>query len=180
MPQRFPESIDGFVDPWQDCSKGREYHGAYPLSEFDRLTPLLASLEGEAAFALRFGQDDDRRPVITGRVNAELSLVCQRCLHAMALSVSSEVALSPVSGLEESARLPESLDPLLVADGTVRLRDIVEDELIVAVPVIARHGDSECQLSIEPVSDGETQSQRAESPFAVLASLKKSGDDEKR
>ena len=137
MPQHSPVSVDGFVDPWHDCDEDRAYDGAYPLTELVRLTPLLASSEGGAAFALRFGHDDERRPVITGRVEAELSLTCQRCLQPMTLSVSSEVALSPVRGLEESARLPEALDPLLVVDNRVRLRDIVEDELIMAVPAPA-------------------------------------------
>jgi len=115
--------------------------------------------------------------VITGRVTAELVLICQRCLQPMNLAVCSEVALSPVRGLEESARLPEILDPLLVEDASVRLRDIVEDELIMKVPTIARHEEGACELTIEAAVEDQTEDQRAENPFAVLASLKKSSDD---
>ncbi len=172
MAQPLPE----FVDPWRVCEQGRNYVGAYALDELARLTPLLASSQGEAAFALRFGYDDEHRLLVAGRVEANLSLICQRCLQPMDLVARAVVALSPVRGLEEAARLPEELDPLLVESDQLRLRDIVEDELIMAIPSIARHSESECRLMAEAETGEETERQHAANPFAVLASLKKSGD----
>jgi uncharacterized protein len=144
------------------------------------LTPLLASSEGAAAFVLRFGRDEQHRPVIVGSVEANLSLICQRCLQPMDLPVRAEIGLGAVRGLEEAAALPESLDPLLVDDDSVRLRDIVEDELIMAVPAIARHEEDECQLALKSEEEDRTEDSRAENPFAVLASLNISSDDAKR
>lgn len=173
MSHRFPE----YLDPWQACGKEREFAGTYRLADLDRLTPLLASVEGEAAFALRFGHDDERRPTVTGHVDANLSLICQRCLQPMDLAVHSVVALSPVQGLEESTRLPELLDPLLVENHRVCLRDLVEDELIMALPSIPRHAASECRAAEDGNGGNETNGEDADNPFAVLAALKSSGND---
>jgi uncharacterized protein len=170
MSNRLPDR----VDPWQLCAKGQVLEGRLALRELRRLAPLLASEEGEAAFALGFSKDDERRAVIRGRVTAELALVCQRCLEPMALGVAAEVGLALTRGLDEAARLPDDLDPLLVGDDGLDPRDLLEDELILAVPVTPRHRRDECSMP-GGVADEAPRAEPAEreNPFAVLSALKK-------
>jgi uncharacterized protein len=174
MSQRLPVRID----PWQVCEKGRDVEGSFPLDGFDRLAPLLASSRGEAAFALRFGRDGERRFTIRGSVSAELTLTCQRCFRPLVLDVDARVELGPVRGLEEAARLPASLEPLLVTENGIRLRELVEDELLMAIPSIPRHEEDDCApMTPSAVSPTKSEDSDTDNPFAVLSALKQENDE---
>jgi len=169
------------ADPRRLCEQGKSFAGKVALRELARLTPLLASDEGEAAFTLEFDQDREKRPRIRGHVQATLSLVCQRCLGDMALQVDAGFQLTPVSGPREAEMLPDDYDPLMLDEPLLRLLDLVEDELILAIPPAPRHSGLACgashsgQEQAEPV---EGTPPRADSPFAMLAKLKRDNNDE--
>ena len=76
--------------------------------------------------------------------------------------------------------LSPEYEPLFVEDEPLHLADIVEDELILALPAVAMHPESECTGAQHPSRDGEEESQPAEAkpnPFAVLAKLKREQKD---
>ena len=160
------------VDPWQLCANNRSFEGHISLDALNRLRPLLASTDGEAAFTLLFARDDDKRPIVKGSVDAVLQLVCQRCLEPVRLVISTTFALGLVESLDEASGLPDTLDPLWVDGGELILADIVEDELILAVPVTPRHVEAECSVSIDEFKLPEGVEPRRDNPFAVLKSLK--------
>lgn len=165
------------ADPWQLCAKDRSFKGEIPLKALGRLTPLLASDAGAAAFVLAFGRDQKGRPLVEGRVAAALSLVCQRCLGTMPLAVAQEFRLRLVAGLDEAMALPDELDPLVVEDGQLNLRDIIEDELILAVPTTPRHRIAECPVRVETGAPLPGAAPERENPFAVLTALKRGEHD---
>ena len=76
--------------------------------------------------------------------------------------------------MAEADLLPESYEPLLVNEPTVSLLEMIEDELLLSLPLVIRHEESECQLKQE-YSNGATDDHEgpAEHPFAVLEQLKK-------
>ncbi len=154
----------------------RRFEGRLPLSAMARLADLLADPEGEARFALEFGHDALKTPFAELQVDAELPLVCQRSLERFLQPVSLTQRYALVRAAEGDdedveAALPPGCEALMVADdGLVRPAELVEDELILAVPLVPVKPGS------EPVerdwSVPEEDEQRA-SPFAALAALKK-------
>ena len=175
MSNRLPDR----VDPWQLCARGQVLEGRVPLGALRRLVPLLASSEGEAAFTLAFSKDAERRPVVQVDVTAGLDLVCQRCLGKLRLDVREMFSLGLVEGLEQAERLPEELEPQLVDETGLDPREVVEDALILAVPVTPRHAPGECTTpGASSSADGPAEEQKRENPFAVLSTLKK-GDRSK-
>lgn len=169
------------ADPRRLCEQGKSFAGRIALRDFPRLTPLLASVEGEAAFTLEFDRDPERRPRIRGQVRARLALICQRCLQTMELPVEVSFQLSPVNGPREAENLPEDYDPLLIEQALLHPQDLVEDELILAIPPAARHPEAECAISmadfvVEP-DVPESRGPRKENPFAVLSKLKRDNDE---
>jgi uncharacterized protein len=167
MSSRLPER----VDPWRLADQAETLVGTFPLGEMPRLAPLLADSGGEVRFTLFFGRDADRRAVIRGEVAAELPLLCQRCLAAFGLSVESRVMLAVVTGPDEANALPEQYEALLAEEATVRLRDIVEEELLLSVPAVPRHDDTGCSRAESgPRQAGDTTS--SSKPFDVLAGLR--------
>lgn len=172
--------LPDFADPRRLCSLGKVYEGALPLGQMPRLAPLLTSTEGDAAFVLAFGRDTEKHDVVTVHVEAEVVLQCQRCLGAMRMTVAEEAILAVVTGPDEAERLPAALDPLLVDDGQVVLRDLVEDELLLALPAAPVHRPGECGISLGQINATEAttiddEGRRGDNPFAALAELKTDG-----
>jgi uncharacterized protein len=173
--------LPDFADPRRLCALGKAYEGAIPLAELPRLAPLLTSTEGEAAFALAFEMDPERRPRVRVRVNARLPVQCQRCLGSMMLDVDVDSMLAVVSGPDEAERLPDEIDPLLVEDDRLELRSLIEDELILAIPPAPSHRPEDCtvqlsEINARPMTARAAENERPENPFAALADWK--GDSE--
>lgn len=175
--------LPDYADPLRLCALGKVYEGVIPLAELPRLAPLLTSTEGEAAFALAFGKDGERRPAVDVKVSAQLAIQCQRCLGEMRVNVDADSCLVVVSGPDEAERLPDDVDPLLVEDARVALRSLVEDELILAIPAAPMHSAEECKVDLRKFNEAEEADpaepenrETAENPFAALAALKRDQD----
>ena len=170
--------LPDIADPLRLCALGKAYEGRVDLAEMPRLAPLLTSSEGEAAFALVFETDSERRPVVDVSVRATLALRCQRCMQRMDLYVESHSRLAVVFGPEEAEHLPDALDPLLLDEPRLVLRSLVEDELILSVPPAPRHAPDDCRVKLDEVNSAAEAAEPADeqlaqaNPFAVLAKLK--------
>jgi uncharacterized protein len=146
----------------------------YPLGEMPRLQDLLASAEGFVHASFTFGKVDSGRAGATVEVESTAPLVCQRCLQAVAypLAGSSEVefAGSVSPGAAESQR-----EIYVTDDGLVSLRELAEEELLLALPIVAMHEPDACELAAVAEADGDTQGVSGDRlrPFASLQNLLK-------
>lgn len=164
-------SIPESVDAWRAVAARREFSGRLPLSAFTRLHGLLLDDRGEVAFSLQFDTDALRIPYVELRVDAELPLECQRSLKRFELPVHIVQRLGLVRDEADEAGLPAEYEALLVeADGQLKLLDLVEDELVLAVPAVPVEPGSE---AVERDWPAQEQELAKASPFATLASLKK-------
>lgn len=173
MSSRLPER----VDPWRLADLARTLEGTFALREMPRLAHLLADTGGEVRFVLAFGRDADRRAVIRGEVVTRLGLMCQRCLGPVGLAVDSRFMLGVVTGPDEANALPEQYEALLAEEATVSLRDIVEEELLLSIPAVPRHHDTECAPR-DPATGQAAESGSPSSPFDVLAGLRRRPDED--
>jgi uncharacterized protein len=168
MSQHLPDHFD----PWRFTDLGKRIGGVYPLASLPRLRECLLDTAGEVAFDLEFFHDEQHRACVRGTVEATLVVECQRCLDAMSLSVQSNLSLAFVEGIDEAGMLPETLDPVLVENGQISLVDLIEDELLLALPQVVMHPMGECTSQIDEQPPSGDESVR-ENPFAVLADLKR-------
>lgn len=154
----------------------REFDGRLPLSAMPRLREALADDAGEVAFTLSFDHDALQVPYVELRIEARLPLECQRTLQRFELPVSLVQRLGLLragddDGEAAEAALPPGYEALVVADdGAIRPADLVEDELILAVPVVPISPGSESVERDWPVAEDEAEKAN---PFAALAALKK-------
>lgn len=132
---------------------------------------------------LRFRLDEQYRRLIEGKLNAEIEVSCQRCMGALPLSVDVDVRLAVVRDEEEAKALPASLDPLIVDEAETSLYELVEEELLLNIPLINRH-EHDC-IDTSSLSVGEIVSVKAAdkaevdaNPFQVLQKLKTGASDE--
>lgn len=150
----------------------RGFTGRLPLSSMPRLCDALLDDQGEVAFALQFDRDALQVPYVELRIDAALPLQCQRTLQRFEFPVAIVQRLGLVAGGgDEEAALPEGYEALqMPADGMLRPAELVEDELILAVPVVPVKPGSEAVERDWPVQADE---ELRANPFAALKDLKK-------
>jgi uncharacterized protein len=101
-------------------------------------------------------------------------MTCQRCGDPVAVTVNSPVAIAFIANEDEAERLPEGLEPYLVEDDRVILANLLEDELILALPIVAVHPEQACNPWFQrDQSTAEAVEEKRPSPFAVLEQLKR-------
>lgn len=129
------------IDGFEFASAGASQQGVLPLSVFPRLHDLLASDAGEVAYGIRGLRDARGRPSLRLAVRGALQLRCQRCLEAMPVRVDEEEMLVLAATQAEIDADPtdaEAPDRLL-ASKAMRVSELVEDQLILALPYAPRH-----------------------------------------
>jgi uncharacterized protein len=195
MSDRFTDS----VEPFALATQGRTIEGEIPLADLTRLSTLARSsqsqngaskdtvasdsIEGSVEFTLCFDIDEGGAPRIGGNVSTTFRLQCQRCMEEMDYPVTLKVRLGIVPSREAAANLPDSYDPLVVSGDEITITSILEDELILALPIVAMHEVESCSEGKASRNGSDNYGQQAgqenppsskrENPFAVLAQLKK-------
>lgn len=157
----------------------RVFEGRLPLASLSRLREALcdeqgALAEGVVRFAIEFDRDALQVPYVELRIDAELPLACQRSLQLFLHPVHMVQRLGLIHDEADEAGLPPDYEPLLVsADGMVRPADLIEDELILAVPVVPmKPGAEQAESNADwPATMADAAMQA--NPFAALAALKK-------
>lgn len=149
----------------------REFEGRIPLAAMTRLRDGLLDCDGEARFELVFATDALKLPFAELRIEAELPLECQRSLRRFLFPVRLVQRLGLIREEADEAALPPDYEALLVEpDGMLRPADLVEDELILALPVVPMSPDAEAvEQTFLPTAE---ETARA-NPFAALAGWKK-------
>ena len=168
MSARLPE----FIEPFRLAESGRSLSGRLPVRRFRRLAESLNGTDGEVEVSMDFGLDEQGRPRILGSLFVELEVLCQRCLEAMRLPLRLDLHLGLVNSDTEGADLPEDMDPLIVSATPTSLADIVEDELILGLPLVPAHSPEVCSARTEYATPPQGEEQRPKSPFAALEALK--------
>ncbi|MGS2722426.1 YceD family protein [Porticoccus sp. GXU_MW_L64] len=152
--------------------QGVRLTGCFVASQLPRLASAVAALPEPVEVSLDFATDEQNQRVVTGRVSANVTVNCQRCMQPMEQQLQAEVALGLVWSEEDAPRLNRDLEPWVVADDSASLSDMVEDELLLALPYVNYHPLGECSASSH-YSTGEVEVEEKPNPFQVLEQLKK-------
>lgn len=160
------------VDVARQVQARRSYEGTLSLASMRRLQGSLAATDGEVRYHVEFGKDGFGVAYLELHVTAGLPLVCQRTLDVYVQDVSIDQRLGLIGEESEEAALPPGYEPLLVPDGQVGIADVIEDELILALPVVPLKPGEPLEWKGE--ADDAPPDEQQPSPFAALAGLKKS------
>ena len=170
MSRDFPD----LIDPWKAAEGQRVFVGTMPLKRMKRLSPLLVTDGGEAGFEVCFYFDQQRNAVIKVAVKADLILLCQRSLGPYTETVQRTSLLGVVREIGDQDMMPANYEPIVHETGKLALLELVEDELLLALPQIPRNpAVDEIELStdgeVRPLSDDNKEP--LQRPFAGLAGL---------
>ena len=157
------------IHPERIDSKPTVLEGTFAPAELERLEDVLANGEGQLRYRITAVLDRQRRQVVSCIIEGFVFLTCQSSLEVFRhdvliddrlVLVASESALPSID--EES-----ETEDYLVADEPLDIRDLVEDAVLLALPMVPRKPD------LDGRSGGREEAVRKESPFAALASLGK-------
>jgi len=160
------------LNAWKMVASRRQLQGRVPLSALPRLAGLLFDSQGEVTFSLEFDRDALGAAYVELQAETLLPLQCQRSLARFELPVNLHQRLGLIREEAEEAGLPPGYEPRLVPDnGELRALDLVEDELILAIPVVPMAPDGALESpGWSPPAPAEEPP--APHPFAILATLK--------
>ena len=157
--------MSALIDGFEFAAAGAKQQGVWAVGDFPRLRDMLASDAGEIRYSIVGVQDARGRPALRVRLRGALQLRCQRCLEPLSFDVDADEMLVLAATQAEIDAEPadtEAPDRLLAAED-VPVKELLEDELILALPYAARHDG--CDVS------GESHGDEKISPFAGLRGL---------
>jgi uncharacterized protein len=158
------------IDAFEFSRSNGHRDGVTPVATMSRLSADCADQSGEIAWAVDGAVTSQDYPALTVSVSGTVQLMCQRCLTPFAYEVDSSTMLILGKDDEEADQIEELLGDesidVIVGSRTCDLRDLVEDETLLALPQVPKH---------EVCPDSKLlDAARSEkpSPFAGLKDLK--------
>lgn len=152
------------IDPLAFAGKHASTSGDLPISQLTRLAAELASDGGSVSVTVRGVSDEAGRPMLELTLGCRLSLTCQRCLEPMDFALSRVARFRLVMSQSELPDI-ESEDPevdCIVADKRTDLRPLIEDEILLCLPISAMHEEADCAAAV----GGQTAAPSAGGPGA--------------
>jgi uncharacterized protein len=148
-----------------------------PLADLPRVSHELSGTEGEAVGQVRFSRQLGQA-VADLEVRTQPEVVCQRCMQVMRWPVNVNSRIALVSDYNAADRVAEGLEVFLVEGDSVSVRDLVDEEVLLALPHVARHeegtecADREMRLPGHEAEADEVPAD-VQKPFAQLGELLK-------
>ena len=145
------------------------------LAELPRLRAQLASVAGEVHGRVHFRRQTGI-PVGELEMSGTARLICQRCLEEMELAIEAQTQVGLIATEADMARVPEELEPVLAPDGRISVAELVEEELLLTLPIVPLHADAAdgtCVVAPEAPLATDGREVETQKPFAQLAELLK-------
>jgi uncharacterized protein len=151
-----------------------------PLGDLPGIPEEFSLAEGPVQLWLQFGRERGLT-LVHIRLNAVLKPLCQRCLNEMRLPIAADSWLAAVQSDAQAGAVPEEFETFLAPDGHSSLAALAAEELLLSLPIVARHGNGErCEVSGASAELAATAPRVAEAsgpvgetqrPFAELRAL---------
>ena len=159
---------DLFIHPERISDKPLLFEGTARLEDLPRLEESLANDDFELRYKVTARLDRQGRKVVSCIIEGFVFLTCQSTLEAFrhGISIAERLVLVDTEADLPSIEEESDAEDYLVADEPLSVADLVEDAVLLALPMVPRKPGVE-----EPKETGPKE--QGTSPFAALASLKK-------
>ena len=158
------------IDAFEFCRSNGHRDGVTAVANMSRLSQDCADQSGEIAWAVDGGQTREGYPSLTLSVEGTVQLVCQRCLNPFAYAMHSSTMLVLGKDDADADDIEASLDDesidVIVGSRNCDLRDLIEDEALLALPQVPKHEVCPDSRLLDAIKSEKP------SPFAGLKNLK--------
>jgi uncharacterized protein len=158
------------IHPDRLTPKGTVFEGVFRPGDLEILAEDLASPDGELRYRVTGQLDSAGRRIISCIINGFVFLTCQSTFATFRHEIAIDDRLVLVGSEEELPALEEESDSedCVVATSPIDVRDLVQETVILALPMVPRKPEVASALQAKPEARPEKPS-----PFAALAGLKK-------
>ena len=165
-----------------------------------RVDDAISAFAGNFQVELDFGLNESKKSKIDVHINGDVEMQCQRCLEPVTVAVAIEATLTVAAHDEEARAQIKDYDPILLNDeGVLDIDALIEEEILLSLPVVAMHPEKAAMnsetdsadqytnqneinhvLAETPVQEIERRSDMGmDNPFDVLKTLK-AGDGQEQ
>ena len=157
------------IDSLDFARNGREISGEVPVVELPRLQDMLENPQGILSYTVKGSLDKQGNHWLNVSVAGQCQLYCQRCLGGLdyPIRIDSRLLLCDQAALDALDDDDDEAFDGILADNQLDVLSLLEEEILLSLPIAPRHEPGVCQAS-----DGENKHQEGKNPFAVLANLK--------
>ena len=144
-----------------------------PKKLFPRLEKAVESINGEVVVSFVAGLDENQHKSISGHASVNVDVECQRCLEPFATEVETDFRWIPVKSEYEAELVGDDADVIVIEDADIiSFLYHLEDELLMALPIIPYHEDDQPCAGREFLKNQELpEEEEKKNPFAVLSDL---------
>ncbi|MDO6461176.1 YceD family protein [Granulosicoccaceae sp. 1_MG-2023] len=130
----------------------------------------------------RFERDGNGRIAAQGQFSVDCQLACQRCLQALSQTIESAFTLTFVADEKAAEALPDEYDPVILDEnGNIHVVDLLEDEMVLRLPVAPKHADEAVcrsfgypgEAALTEADSTQTGQSGRKNPFDVLKDFSK-------
>lgn len=157
------------LDPVRFTALEEVVEGRVPVRDLERLQSVLHSAGGEIRYRVAGLRTPEGLPAVSLQVEGRLDLTCQRCLSGMPFELAVDSRIVMVKDEDALPDLEEEVEGIdaIVQPERLNIAELVEEEVLLALPLVAVHPEGECK------ADREAEAALVkEHPFATLQKLK--------
>ncbi|MGX5174049.1 YceD family protein [Aliikangiella sp. IMCC44653] len=164
------------IQPTKLANKNGQIKFNWPIASFERLKELLYSENGQVAIEINAEYDHRRQCLLVTNLVADVTLQCQTSFDPIDYKIERTVTFCAVVAESQFVDVDEEYEPVLMEDGNLDIKQVVEDELILSIPLVANKPieEIETKMSFGELDEAEIEkAEKAANPFSVLQNLKK-------
>lgn len=161
------------VDPFRLADHAVSLKGILLVKNMQRLVTSLHSTEGDVTVSMDYGIDGQGIRFLHAHFAVDLVLQCQRCLGPFLYYIADNFLVGIVHTEEEAKQLPENYIGLVAKEGSLIIQDVLEDELILSLPIVPMHDPKDCKVKLPLAAGSEDTAEitKGENPFKVIELL---------
>jgi uncharacterized protein len=162
------------IDPRKLALQGNLLEGTVNVVDLTRLESSVTAICGPLEAKIQFGLDESRAKIVEGEARVALEAVCQRCLDPVTLDLQANFTVQVIWSEDHLDRVAANYEPWIVADKLANLTELLEDEILLALPLVNYHPVGECtgDTFVDEV-EATGDEVASDNPFNVLLQLKK-------
>jgi len=162
------------IDVFNSAQRCLDYSGIYLAKQIMRVSASVVDVNSDVTAWLSFNFDNQYLAVITGNADVDITLMCQRCSNNFPYHIHTTYCFSPVTNDKEAEALPAIYEPVNINKfGEIDLLAMIEDEIILSVPMIPLHKSEYCTMKADMVCGQLPNETEKSNLFSELANLKK-------
>jgi len=171
-------ALPTLVDPRKLANQGIVLEGHFEEKHLPRLALAVESIESPLAALIKFEVDQVRAKVVNGSFQIAVMVTCQRCLEPVRVNLVADIAAQIIWSEDQIGRVSGDREPWIVGDKMADLSALLEDEVLLALPLVNYHEVGSCTGDTFFSQDGPGSDEKddeivSDNPFNILAQLKK-------